>query len=177
MSTWNSIEIHNPGTLTVDTLPDALGEDGEMWESYDVTDNREDTPPYIIQGRVIRDTIPGDPDGSLVITGRSKYMADRVKAELPGLAVEGRCIVHDEEWDDDEVGQAQTVYEDGEEKPEQAKHSELVPDSLGMLVTLFRDDLARFDAATDDNTERAAAIQAIKSARALVDALRPEAAR
>ena len=40
MSTWNTITIERPGALTLDTLPDALTGDGEIWEGREEDDTR-----------------------------------------------------------------------------------------------------------------------------------------
>lgn len=160
MSTWNSIDIHNPGTLTVDTLPDALGEDGEMWESYDAADWRDEKNP--------RDLI--------TVSGRSKYTAEEVQAALPALAIDGRRIVHSQEWDDDEVGQSEDIYENGAHAPEQGKHSALVPDTLPALVERLTSALAAYDAIESDDdpgyhARVDAAINALTPARDLLAAL------
>ncbi|GAA1745444.1 hypothetical protein [Microbacterium paludicola] len=142
MSTWNSITIEEPGALTIDTLPTALTSDGELWEGYDAIDEREDVPErevaagYTIPGRT------GNPDGSIIIQGHSKYTADEASAALAELSKHTGRIVHREEWDYDEVGGSVTVYENGAAVPDLGQHTELIPDQLPKLIGDLRRALA-----------------------------------
>lgn len=117
MSTWNNITIERPGALTKDTLPDALTRDGELWEGYDVWDERA-----IAEG------------GGLTISGWSKYEASEAGAALLELSRTTGTITWREEHEYDETSKTVTVYRDGAHIHEESKHDELVPDNLQELV-------------------------------------------
>ena len=147
MSTWNSITINEPGDLTVETLPTELTSDGEIWEWYEAYSN----------------------EGAITIEGHSKYSADEAKSAMRRLSRSTGRITHFEEWDDDEVGQSLTVYENGAVVHEQGRHSELVPDNLAELVKAGRDALS---ADTDSVWENGRVTRPMRDAlRALVEAL------
>lgn len=135
MPTWNVITIIRPGSLSIAELPEGLGPDGPIWEERSVYDERESIPASEIFGKHYPET-PGDPDGEIRIEGWSKYHAD-IDTEILALS-EGRRIEWFEEWNEDEVGQSQSVYEDGAIIAAEGKHSELVPDTLTELITAVR---------------------------------------
>jgi hypothetical protein len=173
MSTWNVITIERPGALTLDTLPDALTRDGEIWEGRDEDDTRVGFPDrmsplgYEIKGR------DADPDGVIKISGHSKWRADDAIEALIELSKTTGRITHHEEWDDDEVGQSVSVYENGAEVREVRKVSALVPANLPDLIADARKSIWR-DPKNGDITMPlhggGAAIMA------LLDALDPEGA-
>jgi len=162
MTTWNNITISNPGTLTVEALPDELKGDGAIWEDFSADDEREAIEPdHYYPGSVGRE---GKPEGDITIEGRSKYHADDAEAILPELS-KGRRIEWFEEWDDDGPGQRVTVWENGEEVAAERKHSELVPDALHELVAELR---ALLPEKWEDKSPLS------ESAQRLVDALDPK---
>lgn len=169
MSTWNRITIERPGALTLDTLPDALTHVGEIWEGRSEDDTRVGFPDrmsplgYEIKGR------EADPDGVITISGHSKWRADDAIAALIELSKTTGRITHHEEWDDEEVGQSVSVYENGAEVESERRESELVPANLRALVAAGRAAL--------DHSDTAATQEQQDALRALVNALDPEGMR
>jgi hypothetical protein len=173
MSTWNAITIENPGALTIDTLPDALTRDGEIWEGYEVTDERIDVPErrteaFIFPGR------PGNPDGNFVIAGGSKWRADEAIAALMELSKTTGRITHHQEWDDDTPGAETTVYVNGEYVEAESLESAMVPANLAQLVAEVRKYVRR-DHRGDIYTSMGA--EPMRAVMALVDALDPKGAQ
>ncbi|MDL5351150.1 hypothetical protein [Microbacterium sp. zg-YB36] len=171
MSTWNAIVIEQPGSLTIDTLPDALTGEGEIWEGYDVTDERESRQPNTYyQGDPGG---PGNPEGRIVISGHSKYEASAAIAALIELSKTTGTITHSEEYDYDEPGQEVTVYRAGGYVLAESRTSELVPNNLGELIAAVREGIALVDATFDKEEEHYAAVRTVMAARALISALTP----
>lgn len=170
MSTWNRITIERPGALTLDTLPATLTSAAEIWEGRDDRDFRVTIPERTLYG-VTYPEKPGDPDGSIVITGGSKWRADEAIIALVELSKTTGRITHFQEWDDDGPGQSVTVYENGEEVEELARVSDLVPANLAQLIADARTALL-FDAPSP------AVVDALSGTlTALVDALDPKGAQ
>lgn len=174
MSTYNSITIENPGALTIETLPDALTSDGEIWEGYDVTDERIDVPErrteaFIFPGR------PGNPDGAITIAGGSKWRAEEAIAALVELSKTTGRITHHQEWDDDAPGAETTVYENGEYVEAKSLESAMVPANLAELIAEVRRHLwrdRRGDVTTPNNFHAGG-----EAIMALLDALDPKGAQ
>lgn len=174
MSTWNSITIENPGALTLDTLPDALKGDAEIWEDRYEADERVPIPasaPYSWDPGYKLPERPGNPEGSITIEGRSKYQADDAIAALIELSKTTGRITHYQEWDNDGPGQETTVYENGEYIHAASKVSDMVPANLHELIRDARTALL-FDAPSP------AVVDALAGTlTALVNALDPEGAQ
>lgn len=170
MTTWNTITIERPGALTLDTLPDALTGDAEIWEGRTEWDERETVPERFTFGR-LRAERPGNPDGDIIISGHSKWTPEEAIKALIELSKTTGRITHRQEWDDDEAGQSVTVYENGAEVEELAQVSDLVPANLHELIADARTALM-FDAPSP------AVVDALSGTlRALVDALDPKGAQ
>jgi len=169
MTTWNSITIESPGALTLDTLPDALTGDAEIWENRTEEDERVTVPAREAFGATYPER-PGNPGGSIIISGGSKWSAeDAIHAVIELSKTTGR-ITHYQEWDDDQQGQSLTVYENGAEVEELAQVSELVPANLRELIANVRRYVRR-DHRGDIYTEMGS--EPMKAVMALVDALDP----
>jgi len=164
MSTWTSVTIETPGALTLETLPDDLTADGEMWDGYEVDDERVTIPERTLFGHVFRER-PGNPDGDIRISGGSKWQAERALGALQELSKSTGTIRVFESWDDEAGGQRVTIFRGGETVSEECKEAELVPVNLAALVADLKQALD-VPLATDgawQNVERAG--------RALVSAL------
>ncbi|KZE41397.1 hypothetical protein [Microbacterium sp. T32] len=176
MSTWNSITIERPGALTLDTLPDALTGDAEIWEDRDEDDERVTIPeyePYAWNPGYKLPERPGNPEGNITIEGRSKYRADDAIAALIELSKTTGRITHYQEWDNDGPGQETTVYENGEYIHAASKVSDMVPANLHELIANVRRYVRRDDRG-DIYTELGP--QSMEAVMALLDALDPQKA-
>ena len=174
MSTWNVVTIHNPGDLTIETLPDALSPDRFM--DGEIFDEREGKPE-VHYGTPPNDwrtpAMPGDPNGDIRIEWRSKYSDDEAQAACAEIATGERTVTHFQEWDDDEVGQSLDAYRNGIVVEQESQNGDLVPRNLDELVKAVRDALADRTVVIHE-TGKPPRYPLEDAARALVDALRPE---
>lgn len=165
MSTWNSITIHNPGDLTLDTLPSALWAEGEIWEGRDEDDEREGWPAGRF-GAWDKGRDP-NPKGAIRVSGHSKYTAEAAGACLLELS-KGRRIEWSQEWSEDEPGSSLDVFIDGVRSREESTHDMQVPDNLSDLIAAARKALAV------RGRESARLIHAQRALENLLDALDPQ---
>ena len=91
-----------------------------------------------------------------VLSWRSKWQADGVGNFAEGLTMwhPTASVSWFEEWDDDEVGQRESVYRRGERIAREGRHAELVPDGLASLGA----DVRRAMSSGEGLTERVAAL-------------------
>jgi len=91
-----------------------------------------------------------------VLSWSTKWQAEGMGNFAEGLTMWHRAasVSWFEEWDDDGVGQRQSVYRRGERITSEGRHAELVPDDLASLVA----DVRRAMASGEGLSDRVAAL-------------------